>query len=94
MRKERSVIASLQNLGLPADTAFKLLTHPQIDVAYSSSDILEGLFDASDRLEDGGLVLWLNDIETDERYSSWKSSVFSVLSLLSFIPRSPSRSAI
>ena len=88
MRKERSVITSLQNLGLPADTAFKLLTHPQIDAAYSSSDILEGLFDASDRTEDGGLIIWLNDIETDERYSSWKPSVFSVRSLLPSPPHS------
>lgn len=78
MRKERSVIASLQDLGLSADTAFKLLTQPQIDAAYSSSDILEGLFDASDRSEDGNLILWLNDIEKDERYSGWKPSVYSV----------------
>lgn len=78
MRKERSVIASLQDLGLSADTAFKLLTHPEIDAAYSSTDILEGLFDASDRSEDGGLIVWLNDIEHDERYSSWKPSVYAV----------------
>ncbi|KZV60831.1 hypothetical protein PENSPDRAFT_693925 [Peniophora sp. CONT] len=76
---QRYVIASLEDLGLSADTAFKLLANPRIDAAYSSTDILEGLFDASDRSEDGDLILWLNDIETDERYSSWKPSVFSMM---------------
>ena len=62
---------SLMSLGLSSEQAIELLTHMTIAKAQSESGALDGLFDASDRLEGGGVIGWLNDFETDERYSKW-----------------------
>ena len=58
---------SLMKLGLQSNTSFELMAHPIIDAPYTKSDVLEGIFDASDREEGGQLIVWLNDLEKDER---------------------------
>jgi len=35
----------------------------------SVGGVTDGLFDASDRIEGGGVVVWWNDLEKDEQYS-------------------------
>jgi len=66
MRKERRTLQALQNLGLSVPNAIELLTSAN-KLQRSSSQAVEGLFDASDRKEGGGLIKWLNDLEKDER---------------------------
>ena len=58
---------SLTSLGLTSAEVLDLLTHPSIASAQSSSDVLEGIFDASDREEGGDAIIWLNDLEVDKR---------------------------
>lgn len=58
---------SLTSLGLSTTQALELLTHPNITEAQSSSDVLDGVVDASDRQEGGEVVQWLNDFEQDQR---------------------------
>ena len=61
---------SLTSLGLSTTQALELLTHPAIGEAQSSSDVLDGIVDASDRLEGGGVIQWLNDFDADQRYAT------------------------
>ena len=58
---------SLMSLGLSSEQAISLLTHMTVAKAQSESGALDGLFDASDRAEGGGVIGWLNDFENDER---------------------------
>ena len=55
------------SLGLSSEQALQLLTHTAIAKAQSAGGALDGLFDASDRAEGGGVIGWLNDFETDDR---------------------------
>ena len=74
---------SLMSLGLSSEQAIELLTHPTIGKAQSQAGALDGLFDASDRAEDGEVIGWMNDFETDDRYSRW-SNTLRVVSSESF----------
>ncbi len=75
LRRERGIMLSLMSLGLSSEQAIELLTSVKIAKAQSVSGALDGLFDASDRAEGGGVIGWLNDLEKDERYSRWGSSL-------------------
>jgi UDP-glucose:glycoprotein glucosyltransferase len=68
LRKEKDMISSLVSMGLTAEQAIDLVSHSAISSAQRESGKLEGIFDASDRAEGGGVITWLNDIETDSRY--------------------------
>jgi UDP-glucose:glycoprotein glucosyltransferase len=65
IRKERDLMESFTSLGLKPAEALELLTHPYIEAAHGNRDFLDGIFDASDRPEEGNLIVWLNDIEKD-----------------------------
>ncbi|KAF8240109.1 hypothetical protein L208DRAFT_1374411 [Tricholoma matsutake] len=45
----------------------------------SQSDVLEGLFDMSDRVEGGSVIVWWNDLEKDLRYKRWSPSLYALL---------------
>jgi UDP-glucose:glycoprotein glucosyltransferase len=69
LRKERNVMHSLVSLGLTRGQSIELLTHPDIGASQNdASTVLDGMVDASDRREGGGVIIWWNDIESDERY--------------------------
>ena len=57
----------LTSLGLLPEEAFELVTHPSFGTALPRGGPTDGLFDASDRAEDGDLIFWWNDIEKDNR---------------------------
>jgi|HubBroStandDraft_1064217.scaffolds.fasta_scaffold678072_2 UDP-glucose:glycoprotein glucosyltransferase len=57
---------SLTQLGLSRSQALELLTHPAVSGA-QENDLLDGIFDASDRPEGGDVIMWWNNIEKDER---------------------------
>ncbi|OBZ72146.1 UDP-glucose:glycoprotein glucosyltransferase, partial [Grifola frondosa] len=67
LRKERHMMLVLTSLGLSPGQAMELLTHPAISSTQSESGVLDGRFDASDRPEEGDVIVWLNDFEKDER---------------------------
>ena len=58
---------SLTSLGLLPGEAFELVTHPSFGTSSPRGEVTDGLFDASDRTEDGNLTFWWNDIEKDSR---------------------------
>ena len=60
-------MAALAGLGLDAGQGVRLLTHLAIARAQTEGGALDGLFDASDRAEGGGVIAWLNDVESDDR---------------------------
>jgi UDP-glucose:glycoprotein glucosyltransferase len=67
LRKERSIIHSLTSLGLTPSQAVELLSHPTVSAAQNDKGVMDALFDASDRPEEGGVIVWWNDIEKDAR---------------------------
>jgi UDP-glucose:glycoprotein glucosyltransferase len=69
--KERAIVNYLTDLGLPVGQAIELLTHPTLSNANSGAGALDGLYDASDRQEDGLAISYLNDLEKDARYEHW-----------------------
>ncbi|KAG5636220.1 hypothetical protein H0H81_008754 [Sphagnurus paluster] len=79
LKKERATLLSLTSLGLSRAEAFELLTHPSIATAQTGADVLDGLFDASDRTEGGDVVVYWNDMEKDTRYERWSPSLFTLL---------------
>lgn len=102
LRRERGVVRALTGAGAGALTedgksvgkearmgraqALELLTHPNISAAQSEKDVLEGLFDASDRLEGGEVITWWNDLQRDSRYARWSGSLYAVRSFLIPLP--------
>jgi UDP-glucose:glycoprotein glucosyltransferase len=76
VRRERHYVNSLMALGLSPTQAYELISDPIVGEA--ATDPLEGLVDASDRPEGGGVVVFLNDLEKDAAYARWPDSVQSV----------------
>ena len=68
MREERRRGLSLTSLGLTPEQAFTLLTDDDIITAMTEADPMEGLVDASDKTEGGGVITWWNNIEKDKRF--------------------------
>jgi UDP-glucose:glycoprotein glucosyltransferase len=68
LKKERTTVSALTELGLNRQQAFELLTHPNVVQSQGASNVLDGIFDASDRPEGGDLIVWWNDMEKDSRY--------------------------
>lgn len=66
MRKERQLVNQLVSAGLSRSEAVEVLTHASLTKP-SAGQLLEGMFDASDRKDGGGVIIWLNDLEKDER---------------------------
>ncbi|KAG0309294.1 hypothetical protein BGZ98_003896 [Dissophora globulifera] len=81
MRRERDTLASLATIGVSSKKAVDLLT----DFASTASEFGSefsaptGVFDIRDKSEDGSIVLWLNDLENDQRYRDWSPSLYTLL---------------
>ena len=67
LKKERGVIENLMAQGLNTNEAFDVLTHSAISEAQRGGATMDAVFDASDRLEGGGVIVWWNDMEKDKR---------------------------
>lgn len=81
MRAERKRIISLGELGLsPAQAVDVISWSPSQAPEDSQETVLEGYFDASDRIEGGDVIIWWNNIEKDARYSRWPTSLTGVSS--------------
>ncbi|KAF8644943.1 hypothetical protein AX16_008171 [Volvariella volvacea WC 439] len=80
LQKERAVMAGLEGLGLNREQAIKLLTHRDIAVKQRDGGVLDGIFDATDRLEgEGEVVGYWNDLEKDKRYGKWSKALHGLI---------------
>lgn len=69
LKKEKSLMRSILSLGLNGGgEALEVLTHSSVANAQKDGGVTDGLFDASDRPEEGGVVVWWNDFERDTKY--------------------------
>jgi len=78
LRSEREIMGSLTQLGLSPKQALDVLSSKHVQKSLSQGTLLDGVFDASDRAEGGDVVIWLNDLEKDERYAGMPKSLHAV----------------
>ncbi|KWU41782.1 hypothetical protein RHOSPDRAFT_22376 [Rhodotorula sp. JG-1b] len=86
MRKERKIINDLLSLDARmtgADARHILIAggpkEPTLSQDRIDPELLGELYDATDRQEGKGVILWWNDLEKDRRYKSWTKSVRELL---------------
>lgn len=76
LRRERTLIKGVTDLGLTGKEAVSLLGNREVTMAKSNDDV--GRFDWRDQIEDGRVILWLNNIEKDKRYAEYPTNLMSV----------------
>ena len=76
MRRERTFVNSLRQLGLTGDQAVKLLSHEKIAEKIETGAI--NRFDIRDDIEGGNVIIWMNDLEKDSRYKQWPMDIRNV----------------
>lgn len=79
LRRERRLVDGIRGLGFDGNQAVRLLGHEAVSAANENSEPLR--YDWTDRLEAGQVILWLNDLENDDRYSSYPKTLSSVRTL-------------
>ena len=79
LRRERTLVGNLQELGFSGSEAVQVLSHTAIAESKAGSDSQR--YDYRDDLEGGKVILWLNDIEKDKRYSAWPDQASAVSSI-------------
>ena len=77
LRRERKLINGVRELGFTGKQAVSLLGHSAIASAKEDDQALR--YDWTDRLENGRVIIWLNDLENDERYESYPTDISSLL---------------
>ena len=76
MRRERSIVDNIRELGFSGSEAVSILSHPAIAEAKMEGD--NQRYDYRDTLEGGNVIIWLNDIEKDKRYNDWPTQMSAV----------------
>ncbi|TFK19735.1 hypothetical protein FA15DRAFT_759842 [Coprinopsis marcescibilis] len=79
LKKERTLMVGLEAVGLSRQQAFGVLTHPAVAGAQREAGGADVLYDASDRAEGGGLVVYWNDLEKDARYAGWSPTLHTLI---------------
>ncbi|RHZ80246.1 hypothetical protein Glove_138g61 [Diversispora epigaea] len=77
--RERRTVSSLLNLGLNSNQAIGILSSPIIAKAQSPQDSSRGIFDVRDISPNNNVVVCLNDLEKDSKYSSWPNRIYGLL---------------
>lgn len=85
LKKEKEIMSLLVSRGMTRRQVFELLTHPEFATRQGQDD-LDAIFDASDRLEGGDIIVWWNDIEKDSRYVLFFFGIFRMHEL-EFLPQ-------
>ncbi|KAG0356409.1 hypothetical protein BG005_004658 [Podila minutissima] len=80
MRRDRQTITSLATMGVSAQKAVELLTDAS-DTDSGSGAIKdpEGVLDVRDKSEDKSLIVWLNDLQSDNRYKDWSADLINIV---------------
>ncbi|KAF9361740.1 hypothetical protein BGX26_012461 [Mortierella sp. AD094] len=80
IRRERDTLASFATMGISSKKAIDLMTDfGEDEDSESQSDVPLGVFDVRDKSEGKNLVVWLNDVESDQRYKDWSPSLYKIL---------------
>jgi UDP-glucose:glycoprotein glucosyltransferase len=77
LRRERKMINGVRELALSGPEAIDLLSHEAITASQIDQEAQR--YDWRDDSEGGGIIMWLNDVEKDKRYSEWDASISSLL---------------
>ncbi|KAF3060495.1 UDP-glucose:glycoprotein glucosyltransferase [Trichoderma lentiforme] len=77
LRQERKLIDGFRTLGLSGKQAVSILGHQAVSMAKGSNEPLR--YDWTDRLEDGRVLIWLNDLENDEAYEDYQKTLAALL---------------
>ena len=77
MRRERSLVKNLREIGFSGSEAVSLLSHPAVAEAKVQAEAQR--YDYRDTLEGSNVIIWLNDIEKDKRYEGWPSHSSALL---------------
>lgn len=78
MRKERTLLDGVRELGLTSPEAISLLGHKKIGEVRVESEAQR--YDWRDEAEGGNVIIWMNDIEKDKRYKDWPEQLAAVSS--------------
>jgi UDP-glucose:glycoprotein glucosyltransferase len=76
LRSERKLLDGVTQLGLTGKQAVSLLGHEKVGAAKGSDEPLR--FDWRDEAEEGRVIIWLNNLEKDERYEEFPDNLMSV----------------
>ena len=76
LRRERKLIEKFRGLGVSAQQAVKLLSHPLLLESQADDEVQR--YDFRDDAEGGEVIIWMNDLEKDSQYESWSSDLQSV----------------
>ncbi|KAF9870433.1 udp-glucose: glycoprotein glucosyltransferase [Colletotrichum karsti] len=77
LRRERKLIDGVRDLGFTGGQAVALLGHPK--VAESKAEDEPPRFDWTDDIEEGKVIIFLNDLEKDEQYENFPTDLMSLL---------------
>ena len=77
LRRERSIVSNIRSLGFTGREAVKILSHASIAASKTEGDAQR--YDYRDDLEGGKVVIWLNDLEKDNRYADWPNHTSTLL---------------
>ncbi|KAL2130037.1 hypothetical protein VTI74DRAFT_6966 [Chaetomium olivicolor] len=78
LKRERRLINGVLDLGLTGQQAVSLLGHAEVAQA-KSGDEEPRRFDWRDQLEDGRVIVWLNNLEKDKRYEKFSPSLWALI---------------
>ena len=76
LRKERKLINGVRNLGFTGSEAIELLAHTEISSVKVEDEPQR--FDWRDENEGGKVIIWMNNIEKDKRYTEWPTALAAV----------------
>ncbi|KAI1758805.1 glycosyltransferase family 24 protein [Hypoxylon sp. FL1150] len=77
IRRERKLIEGVTDLGLSGKEAVSLLGNREVTLAKSDDEPRR--FNWRDEIEEGRVIIWLNNIEKDKRYADYPSSLMSLM---------------
>lgn len=78
LRRERKLINGVLDLGLTGQEAVSLLGHSEVASVKANEEPRR--FDWRDEIEDGKVIIWLNNIEKDKRYEMFAEEAINLLS--------------
>ncbi|KAI5297432.1 hypothetical protein KEM55_004704, partial [Ascosphaera atra] len=77
IRKENKMVKGIGSIGFSTQEAVDILALSLADSSASKDNVLR--FDYRDDIEGNRVILWLNNLEKDMRYSKWTSSALALL---------------
>ncbi|KAH3953623.1 hypothetical protein HBH98_179880 [Parastagonospora nodorum] len=77
LRRERTLINGIRSQGLSAPDVVALLSHEAIAATQTQDEPQR--YDFRDEIEGGNVIMYLNDIEKDDRYESWPTDLRALL---------------